>query len=156
MRGSCRGLFGLGGAAFGSIILLAAVVLPLLGCDDSSRPASHSPQQVSSQPAYLQVGKHHIDIEQVELREQLLLWKHGQQGDSRIGAVAQLVQGYLLAEVLESIGHPITEEQLSAEVERIDQETLRPARLEELKRMCGGEDSRAYREIAILPDFANR
>jgi hypothetical protein len=83
-------------------------------------------------------------------------WKYGDSGSAEVGAYARLIEGYLAAEILARLGKPIAEKDLDAEVARIDRNTLMPDRLKELKDLFGGETTRGYRDLAILPDFANR
>ena len=118
--------------------------------------ANRSPGKAAGDEAVLTVGSRRFSASDVELRRRIVLQKYGDAGRAVLGAYAQLIEGYLLVEVLAGMGHPITEEDLDREIERIDRNTHDPEGLARLKAVCGGGKTAAYRRIAILPDFANR
>lgn len=102
----------------------------------------------------LRIGDHRFTAGDIDVRRRIILQKYEDPDRARLGAYAQLIEGFLLVEVLAEEGRPITEADLDAETARIDRDTRDAERLRRLKEMCG--DPQAYRRIGILPDFANR
>lgn len=68
-------------------------------------------------------------------------------------ALAQLVQGYLSAELLKREGAELDHDALLAEAQRIDRQTRDPERLAQIKAVYG-ENRDAFLRTGILPDFA--
>lgn len=102
--------------------------------------------------AALRVGDHAFTEADLDVRRRVILLKYPDTDNARVGACAQLIQGYLLVDALKALGDPITPEQMEREIARIDRETRDPDGLRRLKEICGA----AYDRIGILPDFANR
>jgi hypothetical protein len=109
-----------------------------------------------SGPVVARVGSVRVTNEDVGARERILRWKYPNAPSVRSTAVASLIEAALLQQVLAQLGHPLGDVELDAEIARINQQTKDPARLGELKALCGGETSRCFRHLAILPDLANR
>src|ERR1043166_2107887 len=134
---------------------LLAAQLAFIGCD---RPGS--PGQVRTPPdllpAVLRVGPHAFSDVDVEARAKIVQLKYPDNDKARTGSYAQLVQGYLLAEVLDAMGSPVREADLDGEIARINRDTRDLEGLKRIKDLCGGEGTATYRRVAILPDFANR
>lgn len=145
--------------------VLALVPLALAaGCTRGCAPGGGPPGGPSGggeQPppgavVALQVGPHAFSPEDMEVRRGHILFKYPEAQMPEVGAISQVVLGYLYVCVLEGLGRPITEEVLDAEVARINKDTRDPEGLMRLKELAGGEKTRAYRRLVVLPDFANR
>lgn len=137
---------------------------------DPAAPVVHA----SRGAALLTVGDHVFSAADVELRGKVIRFKYGDVPDLTVKAVAQILQGYLLVSVLARMGKPVTLAELQKEVGRIDADTKAPADLEKIKALFRdgraqggivpgpGADAaapawgRAYAELFVLPDFANR
>ncbi len=103
----------------------------------------------------LSVGNLKSSENDLELRKKLIALKYGYEAATELVASSQLIHGFLYADVLNLIGKPITEEQITNEVERINRETRDPETLAKIKSIFGGDKTQQYRKIFILPDFAN-
>jgi len=142
-------------------LLLAAMVL--CGCHErtQSLPPTSTPSPALSAAAPqaappLRVGNKIFAESDLATRERIVHWKYPEAENPRLYAVSQLIQGALLETTLERLGHPITAQDLAAELARIDASTRDPEGLATLKSLCGGAQGDTFGRIATLPDFANR
>ena len=145
------------GSTFGKLLLTALAVALLVVARsgvDASAPETNGPA-VPFEVA-LRVGPHSFSADDLELRRRIIQFKYPTADSAQVGAAVQFIEGYLIVELLRRMGHPITDEQLDAEIARINRDTRDPDGLRRLKAICGGERTRAYGRIAILPEFANR
>lgn len=75
--------------------------------------------------------------------------------DSRNPGLQQLIKAFTYAQILKNNSHPVTDEILQKEEQRIDQKTLLPEKLQSIKAVFKG-DQKAYRKIFILPTYVER
>jgi hypothetical protein len=164
-------------------ILTMALALPLPACRKGVKAAvpgaspgegavagaataPGSPVRRAAADPVLRVGPHSFSKADLELRGRVIQFKYGSVEDLEAKAAAQLIQGYLLASLLEAMGMPVTNAMLDEEVKRIDKSTQAPEDLEKIKGIfsAGGgagpskepPSTTDYALIFVLPDFANR
>ncbi len=70
-------------------------------------------------------------------------------------ALPLLIKAFTAAQVLQNQGWPITPEVLEKEAKRIDDRTLDPNRLSQIKALFG-KDRKSYLKVFILPTYAER
>lgn len=151
----CKSLVPVVLLAFGSALVTTTSVYGAkqdAGEDDGEAAFTHR----SADP-FLTVGDHRFSRDDIELRKEQIRWKYPGYPEDRAARAActQLILGYLLVEVLEAIGHPVTGNVLWKELHRIDRNTKRPKQLEALKAIYADQTDK-YAAIGILPDLANR
>lgn len=98
------------------------------------------------------VGGYEITREQLALRQAHANVYYPGSGTPEV-ALAQLVQGYLAAELMQQQGVTLDRATWLAEEERIDKQTRDPAMLEKIK-FVYAQDHENYLYVGILPDFA--
>ncbi len=132
------------------LLVLICGVLVSIGCRRGHENAPAAP------PLALKVANHAFTESDVRTMESILRWKYGDRPDLRDAALAYLAEHYLLVEMLAAMGHPLTDAQVDAEIERIDRESRAPELLRELKEICGRKEDVRYRRLAVIPPLANR
>lgn len=98
------------------------------------------------------VGGYLVTTDQLALRQAHANVYYPGSGTPEV-ALAQLVQGYLAAELMKTQGVTLDRETWLAEEKRIDQQTRDPATLAKVKYVYG-DDHESYLYVGILPDFA--
>lgn len=102
------------------------------------------------------VGERSYTEADLQVRVALENYLHPQSGAARLGAAQQLVHGALLLQALFRLGAEIKAEDLEAEVARIFRDSKSPERLAIMERIGGGRETRSFKELIVLPDFANQ
>lgn len=140
-----------------------------MGCDNGHSTTDGPPPPPTNKPVaatdatdaaarrvVLRVEQHTFSMADIAVRERVVRQRFPEtEGDMGAVAAGQLIRGALLRIVLDRLGEPITPEILDAELARIETHTRDPQALARLQALCGGPTTRAYRELAILPDFAD-
>lgn len=98
------------------------------------------------------IGAYEVTQEQLALRQAHANVYYPGSGTPEV-ALAQLVQGYLAAELMKQQGVALDRATWLAEEERIDKQTRDPATLEKIK-FVYAQDHESYLYVGILPDFA--
>jgi hypothetical protein len=98
------------------------------------------------------VGGYLVTVDQLALRQAHANVYYPGSGTPEV-ALAQLVQGYLSAEIMKQQGVDLDHATWLAEEQRIEQQTRDPATLAKLK-FVYGKDHESYLYVGILPDFA--
>lgn len=98
------------------------------------------------------VGAYEVTQEQLALRQAHANVYYPGSGTPEV-ALAQLIQGYLAAELMKQQGVELDRATWLAEEERIDKQTRDPATLEKIK-FVYAQDHESYLYVGILPDFA--
>lgn len=135
-----------------ALALLAIVAIP--GCTRGCAPKTPASSESQSE-TICHVGPCEFSRADLELRRVHAALMYPQSSMAELGALSQLIKGALTLQVLQSVGAPITEAQLNAEVERIFANTGDAFALDEIARRAGGRDHPTFRRIVVLPDYAN-
>jgi hypothetical protein len=107
----------------------------------------------SKDPVVAVVGSYKITRRQAEFRNKVI--RHQYPNETRNLGLDQLIKAYTDAEIMKMNGRPITQETVEREEKRIDQQTLMPEKLAEVKDIFG-KDRDAYLSVYVLPTFAER
>jgi hypothetical protein len=105
-------------------------------------------------PKALQVGDYILRRSAVECRDAVITASFPE--DKRKLGRDQLLQAYRHVQILKNFGREITLDQINAEKERVNQSTLTPQKLAQIKQACGGENSKAYEAAFLVPSIADR
>jgi hypothetical protein len=108
---------------------------------------------VFTNPILGKVGDYEITQQDVRYRNDLF---HVYSPNEKASpGLEQLIKAFTYAQILKNNGHPITDDILKKEEQRIDQKTLVPEKLEIIKSIFKG-DNQSYRKIFILPTYVER
>lgn len=125
------------------------------GCQETATAPAAPVVARGSGPAVLQVGKHGFDQADLDMRAALIRYRYPEAQGAEVGAISQLVMGYLYVELLQFLDRPVTEQELDDEIQRVAASTQDPQGLARYQEIGGGRGSAGYRRIVILPDYAN-
>ena len=100
-----------------------------------------------------QVGSYAIYQRDVECRDAII--KLGFPGEERSLGLTQLIRAYQFAQILKLHGREVTADTLKKERQRIDEKTLFPEKLAEIKKKCG-DGGVEYERAYLLPVLVER
>ena len=107
----------------------------------------------TANPKVATVGDYSIYKNDVACRDAVISVNYPD--DKRKLGLFQLTQSYKYAQILKNFHQMITKDQITKEKKRIDQSTLMPEKLAEIKTACGG-DGITYENAFVLPTLADR
>lgn len=132
-----------------SIYLLLSLLL--VACRPSS-PVDEGGQAAAA-TVVLQIGEEAITAQDWEARTAILQLDSIQQAEAV--ALYQLTQMLVLQQLAKDLEVPLKQMHLTAETQRIDQATLRPERIAEIKEICGG-DTALYQKVFVQENLLPR
>ncbi len=104
-------------------------------------------------PVVARVGDYEIRKSDVELKDKVTRYYYP--AETRSLGQEQLIQTFVNAQILKNHARGVTESDLKKEEERIDQHTIAPEKLEQIKQIFGGDKER-YRRVFVLPTLVDR